>query len=154
WRQIWRRQLSFLFGYAVVWNGFALAAFLGDTGLHALVNRWPWLALHSWLIGMIVLMLAGLFQLLPPKRRYLKQCCAPGARGMVRSGKRETTWRLGLRYGYACLGSCWAIMLVMVALGMQNLAWPALLAVLMLIEREFPGGTRLRPWIGALFLCL
>src|SRR5207244_3533625 len=33
-------QLAFLAGYAVVWTGFAAAAFLGDTLIHQLVHRW------------------------------------------------------------------------------------------------------------------
>jgi len=51
-------QAAFLGGYALVWTGFACAAFLGDTQIHRLVDSWPWLALHSWLIGATTLAIA------------------------------------------------------------------------------------------------
>src|SRR5262249_15274837 len=34
-------QAAFLAGYAVVWSAFAVAAFLGDTLVHRLIDRWP-----------------------------------------------------------------------------------------------------------------
>src|SRR5947209_15994005 len=43
--------LAFLAGYAMIWTAFAAGAFLLDTGVHALVALWPWLAAHAWLIG-------------------------------------------------------------------------------------------------------
>ena len=62
--------LAFLAGYAVIWTGFAAAAFLGDTMVHQLVALWPWLAFHSWLIGAVTFFIAGLFQFRP-----LHGCC-------------------------------------------------------------------------------
>src|SRR6185437_12998558 len=36
--------IAFLAGYAFIWTAFAAVAFLGDTGIHLLVNHWSWLA--------------------------------------------------------------------------------------------------------------
>jgi hypothetical protein len=49
--------LAFLAGYAVIWTAFAAGAFLTDTGVHRLVDLWPWLAFHSWLIGAVTFFL-------------------------------------------------------------------------------------------------
>ncbi|HEY6407920.1 MAG TPA: DUF2182 domain-containing protein, partial [Ktedonobacteraceae bacterium] len=69
--------LAFLAGYAVIWTGFALGAFVGDTGIHRLVALWPWLALHAWLIGAVTFCVAGLFQFSALKGRCLDMCRAP-----------------------------------------------------------------------------
>src|SRR5207245_9861490 len=51
--------LAFLAGYAVIWTAFAAGAFLGGTLVHRLVALWPWLAVHSCLIGAVALGIAG-----------------------------------------------------------------------------------------------
>ena len=58
-------------------------------------------------------------------------------------------FRLGLRQGLICLGCCWAMMLVMFAVGAMNVVWMAALGVLMTIEKltttpRFSAGGRLR----------
>jgi predicted metal-binding membrane protein len=52
--------LAFLVGYGMIWTAFAAAAFVGDTMLHRLVDLWPWLAIHPWLIGALTFTVAGL----------------------------------------------------------------------------------------------
>ncbi|MFL5653539.1 MAG: DUF2182 domain-containing protein, partial [Ktedonobacteraceae bacterium] len=148
-------QLAFLAGYALVWTGFAAAAFLGDTLIHRLVHSWLWLYLHSWLIGAAILALAGGFQFSPLKQRCLKQCRSPFS-FFVRYYCKGVggAWRLGLRHGVFCLGSCWALMLVMFGLGVGSLVSMALLTGVMVVEKTFPGGRRLSPVIGVALLGL
>lgn len=52
------------------------------------------------------------------------------------------------------LGSCWALILVMFGLGVGSLVWMAVLAGVMVVEKTFPGGQRLRPVIGIVLLLL
>ena len=148
-------QLAFLAGYAAVWTGFAAAAFLGDTVIHQVVHRWLWLYLHSWVIGAATLALAGGFQFSPLKERCLKQCRSPFSFFVhyYRKGV-GAAWRLGLRHGVFCLGSCWALMLVMFGLGVGSLVSMALLTGVMVVEKTFPGGQRLSPVIGGALLGL
>ena len=63
-------------------------------------------------------------------------------------------WRLGLRHGVFCLGSCWALMLVMFGLGVGSLVPMALLTGVIVEEKTFPGGRRLSPVIGVALLGL
>jgi predicted metal-binding membrane protein len=47
---------------------------------------------------------------------------------------------LGFRHGVYCLGCCWALMILLFALGVMNLFWIATLAVLVLLEKVIPLG--------------
>jgi hypothetical protein len=49
---------------------------------------------------------------------------------------------MGLDHGLYCLGCCWALMLVMFAAGVADLAWMAALAGLMTYEKIGPSGQR------------
>ena len=147
--------LAFLGGYAVIWTAFAAGAFLGDTFVHRLVDWWPWLALHAWLIGAVTFFIAGLFQFSPLKERCLDMCRTPLGFFLhyYRKGV-SPAWNLGLRHGGYCLGCCWALMLVMFGVGVGNLAGMAALTGAMVIEKTMPGGKRLSPFIGIILLLL
>jgi len=106
-----------------VWTGFAIVALSGDAVVHALADSRPWLARA---VTPAVLIGAGLFQLSPAKRRLLAATRRPSGR----------SWRHGLR----CLGSCWALMLVMFAVGAGNLIWMVVLTAVMTAERAGPSG--------------
>jgi len=147
--------LAFLAGYAVIWTAFAAGAFLGDTLVHRLVDLWPWLAVHSWLIGAVTFAIAGLFQFSPLKERCLDMCRTPLGFFMRHYRKGVgPAWQLGLRHGGYCLGCCWALMLVMFGVGVGNLAGMAALTGVMVIEKAVPGGKRLSPFIGVMLLLL
>lgn len=148
-------QAAFLAGYALVWTAFALGAFVGDIQIHWLVHHWFWLYTHSWAIGIATFAVAGVFQFTPLKKRCLRQCCSLLS-FFVRYYRKGVgaAWRLGLRHGMFCLGSCWALMLVMFGLGVGGLVWMAMLAGVILVEKTFPGGQRLRPVIGIVLLGL
>src|ERR1700730_12936532 len=147
--------LAFLAGYAVIWTAFAAGAFLGDTLVHRLVALWPWLAVHSWLIGAVTFFAAGLFQFSPLKGRCLDMCRTPLG-FFMRHYRRGTgaALSLGVRHGGYCLGCCWALMLVMFGVGVGNLAGMAALTGAMVIEKAVPGGKRLSPIIGVVLLLL
>jgi len=148
-------QAAFLAAYALVWTAFALAAFLGDTQIHRVVNSWPWLAQHSWLIGVATFALAGGFQFSPLKQSCLKQCRSPFS-FFVRYYRKgvKGAWHLGLRHGMFCLGCCWALMLVMFGLGVGSMVSMAALTGVMVVEKTYPSGQRLRPVIGIVLLLL
>ena len=147
--------LAFLAGYAVIWTGFAAGAFVFDTGVHRLVALWPWLALHTWLIGTVTFALAGLFQFSPLKGRCLDMCRTPLGFFLHHYRKGvNPAWQLGLRHGGYCLGCCWALMLVMFGVGVGSLAAMVALTGAMVIEKTMPGGKRLSPFIGIALLLL
>jgi predicted metal-binding membrane protein len=128
-----------LAGFSVVWLGFGVAATVGDIGLHRLVGSSSALSTHAWLVFSGTLLVAGGYQLSRTKRRSLVWCtepmpamserfAAPGAAGPLAAG---------VRHGIDCVGSCGALMLVVFALGMSNLAAMAAGTAVVAVERRF-----------------
>ena len=124
-------------GYLFVWGLFGIGAAwlqhgLGPAGLDP--RYFP-----------ALLAAAGLYQWSPLKDRCLGRCRAP-ARFLAeyfRPGSAGA-FRLGLVHGLYCLGCCWLIMLLLFVGGVMNLAWVALLTLLVSAEKLLPGG----PWVA------
>ena len=116
----------------------------------------PWLAAHPYVIGGSVLLLAGGFQFSELKERCLSQCRHPGAFLMKHYRRRGegAAFAYGWKHGAFCLGCCWALMLVMFALGVGSLIWMALLTALMVHEKTRPAGRRGVPLTGVTLLAL
>ena len=110
--------------------------FADDGGVHQAVDVLPWLATRPWLVGAVTLGLAGAFQFSTLKDRCLTECRHPAAYLLrhYRRGPRNT-FRLGWGHGLYCLGCCWALVLVMFAVGVSDLRWMAALAGLMAYEK-------------------
>jgi predicted metal-binding membrane protein len=138
-----RAMTAFLGGYAAVWTGFGVIAFLGDMGIHRLVGHWEWLAARPSLIGGAVLLLAGGFQFSSLKERCLRVCRHPGGY-LLQHYRRGTSaaFRLGAGHGVFCVGCCWALMLVAFAAGVARLWWMAALTAVMVFEKTGRGGQR------------
>jgi predicted metal-binding membrane protein len=161
-----RALAGFLLAYALVWSAFGVAAFVGDMGLHALVHASPWLAARPWLIQAFVLALAGAWQLVPLRRRALEACRHPARRvglaiggnpadsGRVASRDFSAALRSGLAHGLDCLVASWAVMLLMFAAGVANLAWMAVLAAAMAYEALGRHGARFGIVLGFVLLDL
>lgn len=148
-----RAMAAFLGGYALVWTGFAAVAFIGDLAVHRIIAGSPWLNAHEWAIGGLVLVLAGAFQFTSFKDACLRQCRHPGA-FLLRYYERGPGggFRLGVRHGAFCVGCCWALMLVMFAVGVASLLWMAALTALMVHEKTRPFGVRTVPLTGVVLL--
>ena len=139
---------AFLSSYALAWSVFGLLAFAGDDILHHVVDATPWLADRPWLIEASILALAGAYQFSPFKRRGLAICRHPVALAQGGEVVRRGSFRLGLDHGLACLGSSWALMLLMFAEGFANLGWMAALAAVMVYEATGRHGQRVAPAVG------
>ena len=100
-----------------------------------------------------MLALAGAFQFTKLKDACLDKCRHPG-QFLLRFYERGTGggFRLGARHGAFCLGCCWALMLVMFAVGVASLAWMAVLTALMVWEKTRPSGARSVPVTGVALL--
>jgi predicted metal-binding membrane protein len=144
---------AFLAAYFAVWLGFAALALPADLAVHALVASWPWLHGHHGLVPAGALALAGAAQFSPLTRRCLTLCRDPRAMlfGRYRRGVGGA-WSLGVRHGLSCLGCCWALMLVMFAVGVSSLWWMVGLTGIMVAEKTSRWGPRLVPVVGTALL--
>jgi predicted metal-binding membrane protein len=138
-----RRELSrvllFVGGYLLVWSVAGIGAYgLFELGERLLGDSLAWTEGGRWLV-VGVLALAALYQLTPLKRAFLARC-----RGHLRSldahrqDTRPSALAMGLRNGGWCLGCTWALMAALFALGVMSLAWMALIAVLVALEKVGP----------------
>jgi predicted metal-binding membrane protein len=144
---------SFVAAYGLVWTAFGVAAMAGDTVLHHLVDSTPYLDAHPWLIGGGVLILAGAFQFTALKDACLEQCRHPAAFLLPRYRRAPAAgFRLGLAHGLFCLGCCWALMLVLFAAGVAEVAWMAALGTVMIAEKLNWGRRWLTPTVGVVLL--
>ena len=127
--------------YLALWAAFGLLAFGLSAGLERVAEDSTWIVDGWERIGAVVLIGAGLYQLSPLKDRCLTGCRTPLAFLMSawRPGTRGAV-RLGLRHGAYCLGCCWLLFVVLVTLGVMNVA--AMLAVTLVVfaEKTMPGG--------------
>ena len=138
-------------GYISVWAAFGLLAH----GLHNALLALPALARHGWLVGTAVIALAGAFQFSELKHQCLEKCRSPLSFVMRhwhgRAPGREA-FLLGAHHGLFCVGCCWALMLLMFALGTGNLGWMLLLAAVMSVEKNMRWGQRLSAPLGIALL--
>lgn len=144
---------AFVGGYMLVWTVFGALALAGDSVLHQVVHRATWLQAHPEIMMGGALLLAGAFQFSKLKDRCLTECRHPAAflQRYYRRGVVEAL-RLGTRHGVSCIGCCWALMVLMFAVGIANLLWMAPLALLMAAEKTFSNGQKLVRPAGAALL--
>jgi predicted metal-binding membrane protein len=139
-----------LLGYLLVWAGFSGLATLAQWKLHSAAILSPTIVSSSAILGGLVLVAAGLFQLSALKRACLVRCRSPLSFLMLewRDG-RWGTLVMGLKHGAYCVGCCWLLMALLFVAGVMNLLWVAAIAVLVFVERVAPKGETLGRIAGA-----
>jgi len=142
--------VAFAAGYFIMWTGFSAAAALTQWWLHDTAMISPAMAVQSARVAGVILIAAGLYQLTPLKRVCLINCRNPidFLVGHWRNGV-DGAFRMGLHHGAHCLGCCWALMLVLFAVGIMNLWWVAAIGVLVLLEKTDRAGVTLSRVAGA-----
>lgn len=147
------RTTEFLCGYLLAWTAFGLLAYGGLALTGALVDRHPDAA--RW-IGAAAFALAGLYQLGPLKDICLRHCRSPMAQLMRYATYRPRLrdLRVGLHHGAYCVGCCWALMVVLIPLGIMNIAAMAGVAALIFLEKLWYRGPQLARVAGVAFLVL
>lgn len=132
----------FVAGYILVWTALSLPAYVAWRALmDPIAEARPW----AGRLAGVVLLIAAIWQLTPLKSMCLRHCRSPISfflRFGAHVARPSGALRMGATHGLFCLGCCWALMAVLVAMGTMNLAWMAALALLILIEKNAPGGER------------
>jgi predicted metal-binding membrane protein len=121
-------------GYVLVWLGFAVVA----AGLQVALAQAGLFdgGRLSLVFAGAIFIAAGLYQFSALKQACLTQCQRPFPFFFANwTTEPAGVLRLGLWQGAYCLLCCWAMMLVMFAVGAMNVVWMAALGVLMTIEK-------------------
>ncbi|MGE3887071.1 MAG: DUF2182 domain-containing protein [Vicinamibacterales bacterium] len=132
---------AFPAGYFAIWLAYSAAAAALQTALQQLgLLADDRVAVP---LGGAVLILAGLSQFLPLKRACLAHCRNPLTYFLARWRNGPIGGlRLGVTHGAYCLGCCWLVMLSGFGMGLMNLAWMAVLTLVLCLEQVAPGGER------------
>ena len=144
------RMGMFLGGYLLTWTAVGAVAYAILEGAGRLPAASPTAA--KWL-GVAIFVGAGLYQLTPWKDWCLRRCRSPigalirylGFRG------RGRDLRVGLHHGATCAGCCWGLMVVLVAVGVMNVAVMAGLAAVIFTEKHWRYG---KPFASAVGVAL
>ena len=134
---------AFAAGYLVVWALFSVAATAVQRLLATLLFVSPMMEPTHPIVGATLLLMAGGYQLTPLKQACLRTCQSP--LGFLMSRWRtgvSGAFRMGLEHGALCVGCCWALMLLLFAGGVMNLAVIAALTAFVAFEKLTPFGAR------------
>jgi predicted metal-binding membrane protein len=128
----------FACGYLLTWLGAGVLGYALIRGVRSLDLSWlAWDEGGPYVAGAVILG-AALYELTPAKSTCLRHCrnpelltarWRPGASGAL---------RMGLEHGGFCVGSSWALMAALFALGVMNVAWMIVVAVLVALEKLLP----------------
>src|SRR5262249_723060 len=138
-------------GYISVWLGFAFEAAGTQAAFARVLLVVP--AASTLLTGAIFL-LAGLYQFTALKHACLNKCQHPLPFFFANwTTRTRGVFRLGVRQGLYCLGCCWAMMLLMFAVGAMNIIWMAVLGIIMAAV-EMTTYDRLSRSVGAVWIAI
>jgi predicted metal-binding membrane protein len=141
---------AFAGGYLVIWSVVGLLPLALLIGFRDVSDGSTWVPR----VGGVVLVLAGGYQFTRWKDTCVRACRSPltflathnfgtGARG---------AFRAGASHGLYCLGCCWALMTVLLVVGLMNLAWMAGIAAVFLAEKNWRHGIGLTKLVGVAVL--
>ncbi|OBQ75513.1 hypothetical protein A8146_06445 [Mesorhizobium loti] len=147
-------------GYLGVWLAASMLFSALTLGLHAFAASGDMYDPLLGIAGALALLVAGLYQFSGLKEACLNKCRNPFSVLFSNwSAKAIRVLRLGVAQGLWCLGCCWALMLVMFAVGVMNIFWMALIGLFTLIEKQTSGrlptrlaGAILLVWAAALLV--
>jgi predicted metal-binding membrane protein len=135
------RSVSFVGGYLGSWTvfglgAFGLLAFVRAAGLDGLSD----LQLARYVVAPVVLA-GAVYQFAPFKQACLRHCRGPLSffLGHWREGVHGA-FVMGARHGGYCVGCCWMLMLVLLALGVMSITWMAVVSVAIAVEKLAPAG--------------
>ncbi|MEV7520279.1 DUF2182 domain-containing protein [Streptomyces sp. NPDC091371] len=147
------RTTSFLVGYLLAWTAFGLVAYGLFAATDRLLDGSP--EAGRW-IGAGAFLLAAVQQFGPLKSVCLRHCRSPMFQLLRYS--RFRPWakdlRVGAHHGTYCVGCCWGLMIVLIPLGVMNVAAMAGLSAVIFLEKLWRQGPWLAWAVGAVFLVL
>lgn len=127
------RVFLFTCGYLLVWAAAGVVVYGAyELGKSLIGAQLAWHAGGRWVSG-AVLAAAAVYQFTPAKRACLSRC-----RGQLSEPPDQRALVMGARSGGWCLGSSWALMAALFALGVMSITWMVVIAALVALEKAGP----------------
>jgi predicted metal-binding membrane protein len=147
------RLTEFTAGYLVVWASAGVLAFALGAFIAGLADANSSLGTAT---GVGAYLACGLYQLSPLKYRCLQHCRSPLSLFLKYSSYRGSLrdFRVGLHHGGYCLGCCWSLMVVLLALGAMSIVPMVVLAAVVLTEKLWSKGESFSRLVGVASLGL
>jgi predicted metal-binding membrane protein len=128
----------FTVGYLLTWVFVGLVAWLVFEAVRSLdISFLGWDDGGRYLAGAVIAG-AALYEFTPLKRTCLRHC---RDRELLVADWREGSagaLRMGLEQGAYCVGSSWALMAALFALGVMSITWMVVIAALIVLEKLLP----------------
>lgn len=141
-------------GYASVWLVFSLLATAMQIVLARAALLDTGITSANGIFAGAIFIGAGVYQFSALKHACLTHCQNPFPFFFTNwATTRGGVFRLGIKQGLYCLGCCWAMMLVMFAVGVMNVVWMAGLAAVMTIEK-LQSGRRFAHGVGGVLIAV
>ena len=138
-----------LAGYFAVWTGFGAVAYAIGMTLAAAAMRSIQVSVWVPVATGVALAAAGIYQLTQWKQICLRHCRSPlefFARHDIR--RASDSWRFGVHHGAYCVACCWGLMLIQLVLGVMSVPLMVLVALAILLEKQWRHGPALAKVIG------
>ena len=130
----------FTAGYLLTWVGAGVLAYAAIDGVRALDLGWlAWNRGGPYVAGGVIAA-AALYELTPVKASCLRHCRDPGLIAGRWRPSPSGALRAGVEHGCFCVGSSWALMAALFAIGVMNVAWMVVVAAVVAIEKLLPRG--------------
>jgi predicted metal-binding membrane protein len=133
---------AFVAGYLLTWAAVGMLGYALIEGVRSLdLGVLAWDEAGPYVAGGAILG-AAIYQLSPLKNRNLRRCRNP--RAFVSEHWRPGpvgALRMGIEHGRVCVGSSWALMAALFALGVMSVGWMVLVAALIATEKLLPWRT-------------
>ncbi|MGH2851169.1 MAG: DUF2182 domain-containing protein [Solirubrobacteraceae bacterium] len=131
-------SLVFSIGYLLTWVGAGLLAYALFDGVRSLDLSWlAWSHGGHYVAGGVILA-AALYELTPLKSACLRHCRNPQLLAQRWRPGRSGALLAGLEHGGFCVGSSWALMATLFALGVMSITWMVVMAVVVAVEKLLP----------------
>lgn len=129
----------FTASYISLWFVFGAVAYLLSALVEDAAGDSQWVADNWGRVGGGLLVAAGIYQLTPLKDICLRHCRTPLSFVMSHwRGGRAGAVQMGIRHGVYCMGCCWLLFLILIPLGVMNVAAMVAVAAVVFAEKVLP----------------
>jgi predicted metal-binding membrane protein len=125
-------------GYLLTWAAAGVLAYAVVQGVRSLdLSFFAWHEGGPYLAGGVIVG-AALYELTPVKWTCLRHCRNPRLLTERWRPGRVGALTMGVEHGGFCVGTSWALMAALFAVGVMNVAWMIVMAVLVAVEKLLP----------------